>query len=135
MHMSHFKQGWSESTPLGKTIALALCLFALVGMARAGIDDYPSKWKNEPFDQGYFDTWSESVRNCTSFVAWRLYQWNGYNMTWCADASQWLSKSPGLYNHTPAVGAVAWFSYGHVAWVEAVNGSGSGQTVTIEEYN
>jgi len=29
------------------------------------------------------------------------------------------------------VGSIAWWSSGHVAWVEAVNGS----NVTIEEYN
>jgi len=33
---------------------------------------------------------------------------------------------------TPAVGAIAWWSAGHVAWVESVNTNG---TVTIEEYN
>ena len=30
------------------------------------------------------------------------------------------------------VGAVAWFPYNHVAYVQSVNGDG---TVTIEEYN
>lgn len=37
-------------------------------------------------------------------------------------------------NSTPAVGSVAWSTagtYGHVAWVEAVNGS----TVTVQQYN
>ena len=35
------------------------------------------------------------------------------------------------FDMKPAVGSIAWWSTGHVAWVEAVNGS----NVTIEEYN
>jgi len=80
------------------------------------------------------DPWSHYNRECTSFAAWRLASRNGFNIPFHGNAVDWktLAQARGYsINNTPAVGAIAWFSYGHVAWVEAVNGS----QVTIEEYN
>jgi surface antigen len=51
------------------------------------------------------------------------------------DATNWKANAQKIgfpVNMTPAVGAVAWWSSGHVAWVKSVNAGG---TVTIEEYN
>jgi surface antigen len=80
------------------------------------------------------DSWNELNRECVSFVAWRLSDRNNYSVTGYGSAINW--KQEALNNHipvdnTPAVGAVAWFSYGHVAYVDAVNGS----NVDLEEYN
>lgn len=79
-------------------------------------------------------------RQCTDFVSWRLNSRNGIPFTcyyggisW-GNASNWgnAAKQLGIpVNSTPAIGAVAWFKAGHVAWVEDVDG----KYVTIEEYN
>lgn len=89
------------------------------------------------------DAWRFYQRECTSFVAWKLNGTNGFNFKNDFDgngsldfgnASQWgpVAHNFGYQvNMTPAVGAVAWWSSMHVAWVEAVNGD----QVTIQEYN
>jgi hypothetical protein len=107
-------------------------------------DDYPW-WDQVPDDYGgglsplrYF------YRECVDFVAWRLnrdagvtsapWKWDwgtlgaGSAYSW-ADAwaaNGWPTSSE------PVVGAVAWFPYNHVAYVQSINGDG---TVNIEEYN
>jgi surface antigen len=43
----------------------------------------------------------------------------------------WASSHNYTVDMKAAVGSVAWWSSGHVAWVESINGS----NVTIEEYN
>lgn len=116
--------------------ALAVVAGALVvaPAAYAGVDDYPAKWRSIPRDST-FDSWGEYNRECTSWVAWRLHGRNGFEMPFHADADQWGVKAKKLgyiVDRTPAVGAVAWWSWRHVAWVEAVNPDGS---ITIEEYN
>jgi surface antigen len=88
-------------------------------------------------------------RECTSFVAWRMINDNlmtGFRNTMTrvvngasvtrtlGDADNWDDAAGALgfaVNSTPAVGAVAHFESGHVAWVKEV----SGGNVVIEEYN
>lgn len=102
-------------------------------------DNYPTQWKS-----GYgADSWGMYLRQCTSFVAFRLSSANGFSLPGgYGNAISWgsVARSQGYrVDMTPAVGSVAWFSagvngaggYGHVAWVAEVNGD----TVTIEEYN
>lgn len=126
-----------------KSIAARLWLLSLFnitsvlissGSAFAGVDDYPAPWRAPTEHDHLADTWGELSRECVSFVAFRLHDRNGFDMTWHGDASLWQSNASGYFpiDNTPAVGAVAWFSYGHVAWVEAIPDS---QHVTIEEYN
>jgi surface antigen len=92
----------------------------------------------------YGDPWGFALRNCTSFVAWRLRESNDVadfsnhmdGGSW-GDARHWDDNARDLgylVDDVPAVGAVAQTDdgrIGHVAWVSAV---GDG-TVTIEEYN
>jgi surface antigen len=92
----------------------------------------------------YGDPWGFALRNCTSFVAWRLRETNGIagfsndmgGGHW-GDANHWDDNARALgyrVDGVPAVGAVAQTdagAAGHVAWVVAV---GAG-TVTVEEYN
>lgn len=96
------------------------------------------------YNGSYGDPWGFALRNCTSFVAWRLRMTNGVadfdnyfgGVHW-GNAQHWdkaASDLGYLVDDVPAVGAVAQTdngSKGHVAWVEAV---GDG-TVTVEEYN
>ena len=90
------------------------------------------------------DPWGFVLRNCTSFVAWRLHERNGmagfsnhFGGEHWGDARNWDDVARRLgyrVDHVPAIGAVAQSDngrVGHVAWVTAI---GPG-TVTIEEYN
>jgi len=105
--------------------------------ATPGTDDYPVNLKSAAMDSTV-DPWNFWNRECTSFVAWRLnndnhinFQNNGYG-----DAGNWMTHAHDEgkdVDHTPRVGAVAWFSFGHVAWVEGVSPDAS--KVTIEDYN
>jgi surface antigen len=114
-------------------------------------NDYPvslqnaaPNWYNEVVDgRGFY------VRNCTSFVAWRIAQVNDvnfYNDMWgpnktkghFGNANHWDDNARKIgfkVDSTPAVGAIAQtdagFS-GHVAWVAEVHSDG---TITIEQYN
>jgi surface antigen len=96
------------------------------------------------YNGSYGDPWGFALRNCTSFVAWRLRMTNGVSdfasdmagAHW-GNASDWgeTARELGyLVDDVPAVGAVAQTDdgpHGHVAWVSAV---GDG-IVTVEEYN
>ncbi len=101
--------------------------------------------KNIWFINGsYGDQWGFALRNCTSFVAWRLQETNGVTDFdnhmdgghW-GNAQDWDENARALgylVDDVPAIGAVAQTDdgrVGHVAWVSAVDGD----TVTIEEYN
>jgi surface antigen len=96
------------------------------------------------YNGSYGDPWGFALRNCTSFVAWRLRETNGLSafenhfggVHW-GNAEHWdeaATELGYLVDDVPAVGAVAQSDGGRVgpvAWVSAV---GEG-TVTIEEYN
>lgn len=100
-------------------------------------DNY--RWKHTAYD-----AWGYPSGQCTSFVAFRLAETNGFsNVAYLGNAGDWgyTAKSRGAYvDNTPAVGSVAWFApsafgadsnYGHVAWVAAIDRN----YVIIEEYN
>lgn len=111
-------------------------------------NDYLDQWKTADYSQvnpatGFY------YRNCTDYVAWRLNRDKGITSpaafwfknsmpgqtSYWSDASNW--KQHATDNHyvvdsKPAVGAVAFFDYGHVAYVESVNQDG---TVNLSEYN
>jgi len=90
------------------------------------------------------DSWGFVLRNCTSFVAWRLHERNGmagfdnhFRGEHWGNAANWDDVARRLgyrVDSVPAIGAVAQTDagrVGHVAWVSDI---GPG-TVTIEEYN
>jgi hypothetical protein len=107
-------------------------------------DDYPW-WDQVPDDYGgglsplrYF------YRECVDFVAWRMnrdagvtsapWKWDWGNLasgSAYAWADAWASKGWPTSSE-PVVGAVAWFPYNHVAYVQSINDDGS---VNLEEYN
>jgi surface antigen len=99
-------------------------------------DDYPARWKNLPKD-AVLDQWKEYNRECTSFVAWALHSRNGFDMPFYDNANRWgpdAARRGFVVNSTPGLGSVAWSNtgtWGHVAYVVAINGS----NVTVEEYN
>lgn len=104
-------------------------------------DTYHWKYGNINTD---LDRWGYPVRQCTSFVAFRLAETNGFsNVAYLGNGADWGKNAwsrGGYVDAKPAVGAVAWYGagsfgasdiYGHVAWVAEVNGD----EVIIEEYN
>jgi surface antigen len=107
-------------------------------------DDYPW-WDQVPDDYGGgLSPLRYYYRECVDFVAWRLnrdagvtsapWKWDwaslgaGSAYSW-ADA--WASNGWPTSSE-PVVGAVAWFPYNHVAYVQSINADGS---VNLEEYN
>lgn len=129
----------SQIVSLFLLLTISLHSLETVNAAVLG-DDYPIAWKS-----GWgTDTWGMYRRQCTSFVAFRLNQVNGFSIpSGLGNADTWghIARRMGYpVNDIPAVGAVAWFdkgingshlAYGHVSWVAEVNGN----LVTLEEYN
>jgi surface antigen len=124
---------------------LASLALLVPALAWAG-NDYPYPTENcnagNPRWGGFY------YRNCTDWVAWRL--WNNDDIKdfdnymdgghW-GNAEHWDDNAPTVHyvvNHTPVVGSIAQWNattgmpVGHVAWVEAVNSDGS---VNVAEYN
>src|SRR5215467_11209646 len=117
-----------------------------LGGANANAGGYP--WKlslarppNEVADPSLFFS-----TECTSFVAFRLNNTNGFPFqnnvggVQYGNADHWGSAATALGHapdNTPAPGAIAWFPTqrwhpsGHVAWVKSV----AGAAVTLEEFN
>lgn len=119
------------------TLCLALALLPGVALAYTTGDDYPYK----DYNPDGIDPWNFYYRECTSFVSWCLNTRNGIdfensyggNGKWGAAVS-WADAAKRLgitVDNEPAVGAVAWWSYGHVAWVKEINGD----EVITDEYN
>lgn len=119
--------------------------FAVYGVRAEG-DDYPWFDRGTESQGGGLSPLSYYYRECVDFVAWRLNRDAGstsapFKWTWSTltpgggNASNWASA---WSNHgwatskTPVVGAVAWFNYNHVAYVQSISGDGS---VVLEEYN
>lgn len=84
------------------------------------------------------DPWKYDVRNCTSYVAWRVNDMYQINLRGWGDAKNWSAmaqKQGFVVNNSPKTGDIAvWNSgrYGHVAFVTSVNLDGS---VNVEQYN
>src|SRR5665647_1402883 len=131
-----------------KGISFLLVISLVFGLFSAGLsvsayntgDDYPQWLKDMPLDYYNPDPWNYLSRECTSFVAHCLNTRNGvafhnwYGGVNFGDAGSWgdAARSIGItVDMNPTVGSVAWWSYGHVAWVESV----SGDTVHTEKYN
>ncbi|MEO6201375.1 MAG: CHAP domain-containing protein [Cryobacterium sp.] len=119
--------------------ASAAAAYAVYGI-RADGDDYPWAGRTSGLSElGYV------YGQCVDFVAWRLnrdagatggnWRWTWSNLTPNGgDASQWAnawSSHGWATSSTPVVGAVAWFNYNHVAYVQSI----SGDSVVLEEYN
>ena len=114
--------------------------------AREKGDDYP--WFSELSNNqgGGLSPLNYFYRECVDFVAWRLnrdagstkapflYDWSTLTPTG-GNAYQWKyawQKQGWETSTTPVAGSVAWYSYGHIAYVKSVNADG---TITVEDYN
>jgi surface antigen len=73
--------------------------------------------------------------NCTLYAAFMLWK-NGLAVdpgNW-GDASNWGVALASVKNSTPVVGAIAWWSFGHVGYVQAINKSNNTVYVTSDNY-
>lgn len=86
------------------------------------------------------DPWGMYSRECVSYAAFKVastYGWPSYWTRGGNNAKNWLSKAKNYgipTGSTPRAGSVAVMTsgyYGHVAWVEEVNGN----RITISQYN
>ena len=111
----------------------------IVGAGSAGTGGYPSAWANAPLD-AYVDPWGLYTRECVSYVAWKIHSTGRFvpHFGGAGHAKQWPSTTAryGIRNgSTPKAGAAAVSmagQYGHVMYVESVNGDG---TITVSDYN
>lgn len=100
---------------------------------------YPGVWANAPLD-AYVDPWGLFTRECVSYVAWKIHSTGRYvpHFGGAGNANQWPSTAArhGIPSgSTPKAGAAAVMNigyYGHVMYVESVNGDG---TITVSDYN
>ncbi|HFH1957554.1 TPA: choline binding-anchored murein hydrolase CbpD [Streptococcus pneumoniae] len=98
-------------------------------------DDYPAYYKNGSQE---IDQWRMYSRQCTSFVAFRLSNVNGFEIPAAyGNANEWghRARREGYrVDNTPTICSITWSTagtYGHVAWVSNV----MGDQIEIEEYN
>ena len=105
----------------------------------SGNGGYPAVWANAPLD-AYVDPWGLYTRECVSYVAWKIHSTGRYvpHFGGAGNANQWPSTAArhGISSgSTPKAGAAAVMNigyYGHVMYVESVNGDG---TITVSDYN
>lgn len=123
-------------------IAAALRAAGNSGSAVAGDPGkggYPANLANAPQDS-MVDPWGMYNRECVSYTAWKVYQKNGYMPYWGGrgNANQWPGNAraagvgTGSAPRAGSVGVISAGYYGHVVWVESVNGDG---TINISQYN
>lgn len=95
---------------------------------------YPAIWANGPMD-AMVDSWGYYSRQCTSYAAFRFAQDGKFMPTAIGNASAWASYPGAKIGSTPRAGAIGQTTagyYGHVLYVESVNGDG---TITVSDYN
>jgi surface antigen len=101
---------------------------------------YPGAWMNASMSSCSADPWGMCKRQCVSYAAFKvdstygnMPNWGGYG-----NANQWANNARAVGIPTspePKAGTVGVQysgAYGHVAWVESVNGDG---TLTISQFN
>lgn len=77
-------------------------------------------------------------RQCVSYTAWKVIQKTGYRPMYWGNANMWPSSaraagfSTGSTPRAGSLGVISDGQYGHIVYVEAVNGDG---TVDISQYN
>ena len=108
----------------------------------SGDNTYP--WQGDcPGKQDYYMTYIGGaaiggyVCECVSYTGWKAYEYYGLALAW-GNAYSWddYARAAGYrVDNSPAagtVGQVDGYPYGHVFWVESVNGDGS---INVTEYN
>jgi surface antigen len=139
--------------PILASLATLALLPALHGSASAADGGYPyASYHGKGSNPSGYE-WTDKrgnlispygyyYRNCTDFSAWKLAAANGFgNYRGLGNGGTWGTRARDRgykVDMKPKPGSIAWWdpnggmsAWGHVAWVEAVNGD----KVTIQEYN
>ncbi len=102
-----------------------------------GINTYPYAGRCPRDNLLFSNGWGYGCQ-CVSYTGWKVYERWGVSISYWGDAKNWARKARFLgyrVDYTPSVHTVAvneYGTYGHVMWVEKVNGNG---TIDISEYN
>ncbi|GAC1572688.1 MAG: hypothetical protein NVS3B23_08220 [Candidatus Saccharimonadales bacterium] len=120
---------WSNAICLNGDHSDAACSPSNVGEALA------YNWGYLPYNQ--WDENSFQYRNCTSYVAFKIRQATGISVAGYGNAKQWVSNTSYHVDHSPNnndIEAAVYTGgyYGHVMYVQSVNGDGS---VNVSQYN
>jgi surface antigen/peptidoglycan hydrolase CwlO-like protein len=84
------------------------------------------------------DALGYGCRQCVSYTAWKVGQRTGNFPSYWGNANQWPGSArasgydTGSTPRVNSVGVISAGAYGHVVWIEAVNGDG---TVDVSQYN
>lgn len=100
---------------------------------------YPAVWAYAPIDS-MIDSWGLYNRECVSYAAWKVWSTGRFvpHFRGMGHAYQWVATTSrhGIPNgRTPKEGSVAYWAvgtYGHVMYVEKLNGDG---TMWVSDYN
>lgn len=101
------------------------------------VDDYPSIWKDAPISS-MNDSWMSGNRQCTSWVAFKVWQTYGYSTYGWGDAYVWIKSATARgvpFGDEPRVASAAVDTRtipGHIMWVQKINDDG---TINVSEYN
>lgn len=112
------------------------------GSAYSGVNTYPWQADCPGRQDAYGTVWNGYyiggyVCECVSYAGWKAYEAFGKVLAW-GNAYSWddRARSYGyVVDHNPeadSIGQVDGGQYGHVFWVESVNGDGS---INVTEYN
>ena len=116
------------------------------GSAYSGANTYPWQGDCPGRQDDYMTYWEDGsgwhaiggyVCECVSYAAWKAYEAHGVVLAW-GNAYSWddVARSIGYrVDKSPEAGTVGQVdggAYGHVFWVESVNGDGS---INVTEYN
>lgn len=100
--------------------------------------EYDWGYPNAAYPRNLYDPWNYGYRNCTSWVAFKLNQAGKSGFSSLGNAKKWKDNVPGSwvsYGSGARVGDAAVTTggnYGHVRYVERVNGDG---TFSYSDYN
>jgi len=95
-------------------------------------------WSHGGEDGNGADPLGYGCRQCVSYAAWRVWQYTGKPPYYWGNANMWPASaraagySTGVTPKKNSVGVISAGQYGHVVWVEKVNGDG---TINISQYN
>lgn len=100
---------------------------------------YPNNLASAPMDT-LVDPWGMYNRECVSYTSWKVQQKTGAMPYWGGrgNANEWPgnARAAGIATSSVpragSVGVISAGAYGHVVWVESVNGDG---TINISQYN
>lgn len=95
-------------------------------------------WSHGGADGMGGDPLGYGCRQCVSYTAWKVGQRTGNFPRYWGNANMWPGSarasgySTGSTPRANSVGVISAGAYGHVVWIEAVNGDG---TVDVSQYN